>query len=149
MSGASTLLFTAVMVTVPVLVVAPAAIVSVVFVDRLKSLLVAGLTALADTVTVTAALEAPDSAAVTVLSPPFSEIEAGLSASVTVGVASSSVMVICVPVTLNPEAVVVPLMLSVSPVPSSIVSWVGSMLNSAVPLVAPAAMVSVKSATVA
>ena len=58
-------------------------------------------------------------------------------------------MVICVPVTLNPEAVVVPLMLSVSPVPSSIASWVGSMLNPAVPLVAPAAMVSVKSATVA
>ena len=110
------------MVTVPVLAVAPAAIVSVVFCDRLKSLLVAGLIALADTVTVTASLEAPDSVAVTVLTPPSSVIELSDSARVSVGVASSSVMVICVPVTLNPEAVVVPLMLSVSLAPSSIAS---------------------------
>ena len=89
----STVLFTAVIVTVPVLLVAPDAIVSRLFVDRLKSPDTAGLTALAETVTDTAALEAPDSVAVTVLTPPFSEIEVGLSTSVTVGVASSSVMV--------------------------------------------------------
>ena len=91
--GASTLLLTAVIVTVPLLEVLPAAIVSVLFVVIVKSLLVAGLTAVAETVTDTAALEAPDSVAVTVLVPPFSEIEAEPSASVTVGVLSSSVMV--------------------------------------------------------
>ena len=91
--GASTLLLFAVIVTVPVLAVAPAAIVRTLSVDRLKSPATAGLTALAETVTVTAALDACDSAAVTVLTPPFSEIEVGLSDSVTVGVLSSSVMV--------------------------------------------------------
>ena len=91
--GASTELSTAVIVTVPVLAVLPAAIVSVVFVDRLKSPATAGLTALADTVTVTAALDACDSAAVTVLDPPLSDIEDGLSDSDTVGTPSSSVMV--------------------------------------------------------
>ena len=91
--AAETELSTAVIVTVPVLVVEPAAIVSVVFVDKLKSPDTAGLTAVAETVTVTAALDVPDSVAVTVLEPPFSEIEDGLSTSVTVGVPSSSVMV--------------------------------------------------------
>ena len=90
--GASTLLLTAVIVTVPVLAVEPAAIVSLLFVDTVKSLLVAGLTALVETVTVTAALAAVDSVAVTVLTPPLSEIEDGVSTSVTIG-ASSSVMV--------------------------------------------------------
>ena len=91
--GASTELFTAVIVTVPVLEVLPAAIVSSLFVDIVKSPATAGLTALAETVTVTAALDAPDSVAVTVLDPPFSEIEDGVSTSVTVGAPSSSVMV--------------------------------------------------------
>ena len=93
MFGASTLLLTAVIVTVPVLAVEPAAIVSVLLFVIVKSLLVAGLTAVAETVTDTAALEAPDSVAVTVLVPPFSDIEAEPSDSVTVGVLSSSVMV--------------------------------------------------------
>ena len=83
--GASTLLLTAVIVTVPVLAVLPAAIVRSLFVDRLKSLLVAGLTALAETVTVTAALAAVDSVAVTVLDPPLSDIEDGVKTSVTTG----------------------------------------------------------------
>ena len=91
--GASTELPTAVIVTVPVLAVLPAAIVSVVLFVIVKSLFVAGLTALAETVTVTAALDACDSAAVTVLVPPLSEIEDGFSDSVTVGTPSSSVMV--------------------------------------------------------
>ena len=91
--AASTELSTAVIVTVPVLAVLPAAIVRTLFAVRLKSPATAGLTALAETVTVTAALDACDSAAVTVLVPPFSEIEAELSSSVTVGVPSSSVMV--------------------------------------------------------
>ena len=149
MFGASTLLSTPVMVTVPVLLVSPAAIVSVLLVDSVKSPLTAGLTGAADTVTVVAALETADSVAVTVLSPPFSGIELFDSARVSVGVASSSVMVICVALTLSPEALVVPLMLSVSPVPSSTVSCFGSMLNAAVPLDAPAGMVNVKSSTVA
>ena len=62
------------------------------FVDRLKSPDTAGLTGLAETVTVTAALAAVDSIAVTVLDPPLSEIEDGVNTSVTIG-ASSSVMV--------------------------------------------------------
>ena len=68
--------------------------VSVLFSVSVKSPLTAGLTAAADTVTVVAALETPDSVAVTVVEPPFSGIELFDSASVTVGVASSSVMVI-------------------------------------------------------
>ena len=86
-------LSTAVIVTVPALDVLPAAIVRTLFADRLKSPDTAGLTALAVTVTVTAELDVPDSVAVTVLEPPLSEIEDGLSTSVTVGVPSSSVMV--------------------------------------------------------
>ena len=93
LSAVSTELFTAVIVTVPVLLVEPAAIVRSLFVDTVKSLFVAGLSALTETVTVTAALDAEDSVAVTVLDPPFSEIEDGLNTSVTVGVPSSSVMV--------------------------------------------------------
>ena len=94
LSAASTLLSTAVIITVPVLDVEPAAIDSVLFVDRLKSPDTAGLTALAETVTVTAAVAAEDSVAVTVLDPPFSEIEDGLSTSVTVGVSSSAMVIV-------------------------------------------------------
>ena len=93
LSGASTLLSTPVMVTTPVLAVASAAIVSVVLVLSAKSPATAGDTAVADTVTVVAWLDAPLSVAVTVLTPPFSVTEAGLSTSVTLGVASSSVSV--------------------------------------------------------
>ena len=92
LSGVSTLLFTAVTVTVPVPVVEPAPIVSV---DPLsvKSPETAGDTGVAETVTVTASLDGPLSVAVTVLTPPFSLIEDGLSTSATVGAPSSSVIV--------------------------------------------------------
>ena len=87
--GASTSLFSAAIVTVPVLVVEPAAIVSVVPL-WVKP---AGVVGDVDTVTVTASLDSPVKRAVTVLRPPFSEISSGVSSSVTVGVASSSVIV--------------------------------------------------------
>ena len=92
MSGASTALFTAVSVTVPVPVVAPAAIVSVVP-FCLKSPATAGGTGVEDTVTVTDSLDAALSVAVTVLTPPFSVTEDGVSTRLTVGDPSSSVIV--------------------------------------------------------
>ena len=73
------------MVTAPVLVVEPVAMVSLVLVLRVKSEAVAGDTAVADTVTVTAALDTTLRSAVMVLEPPFSEIDDLLSASDTVG----------------------------------------------------------------
>ena len=93
LSGASTGLFTAVTVTVPVLVVSPAAMVSVLLPVTVKSAPTAGDTAIVDTVSLTASLDGPLNVAVTVADPPFSEIEAGLRTSDTVGVASSSVIV--------------------------------------------------------
>ena len=93
MFGASTSLFTAAIVTVPVLAVAPAAIVSFRFVVSVKSPSTAGLTAAADTVTSTATLDAPLRRAVTVLSPPFSPIDVGFSVRLTVGAPSSSAIV--------------------------------------------------------
>ena len=118
LSAASTELSTAVIVTVPVLVVEPAAIVRSLFVDSVA----APVAGLIDTVTVTAALDTEDSVAVTVLDPPFSAIVVSLSASVTVGVASSSVMVSGVEPSFKPVTAVLPVILTVSPVPSSIVS---------------------------
>ena len=96
----STLLSTAVTVTAPVLVVAPAAMVSIVPVC-VKSPATApddpsGAVA---TVTVAAALDGPDSVAVTVAMPPFSEIGVGDTTSDTVGSVSSSVSVSAAPVT--------------------------------------------------
>ena len=85
LSGASAALSTAVTVTVPVLVVEPVAKVSVFALDRLKSLDDAGATAAADTVRVAAALAALSSIAVTVATPPFSEIDDGDSESVALG----------------------------------------------------------------
>ena len=77
---------TAVTVTVPVpvLVVCPASIRSSRFELNLKSDDVAGATADADTVSVTASLVAPLSRAVTRLTPP-STISSGVRTSVTVG----------------------------------------------------------------
>ena len=104
LSGASTVLSTAVTVTAPVLVVAPAAMVSVFVLDRLKSVSAAFVPAVAATVSVTAALDARFNVAVTVLDPGFvpscSAMVAGPSASVTVGAPSSSVMVRLAPVTV-------------------------------------------------
>ena len=92
LSGASTSLSTAVIVTVPVLVVEPAAMVSVVP-ACVRSPDTAGETAAAETVKVTSWLETAPSVAVTVVDPPFSGIDEELSARETVGVSSSSVMV--------------------------------------------------------
>ena len=100
LSGASTSLSFAVTVTAPVLVVSPAAIVRVFALDRLKSAATTPGPAAVPTVTVTASLDAPDSVAVTVETPPFSEIDDEDSASVTVGSVSSSVSVSGAPVTL-------------------------------------------------
>ncbi len=91
--GASTALFTALMLTFPVLVVDPAAMVSVSFALSVKSAPTAGDTAAADTMSVTFALDTALSVAVTTVESPFSPIDNGLSASDTVGVASSSVIV--------------------------------------------------------
>ena len=93
LSAAMALLSTAVTVTVPPLVVAPAAIVSVVVPDRVKSPDTAGDTAAAATVSVVASLDGPDSVAVTVEIPPSSVIESGVSTSDAVGSVSSSVVV--------------------------------------------------------
>ena len=87
--AASTSLFTAATVTRPVLTVAPAAIVSSVPVC-VKSPATAGDTAAVATVTVAATLDGPDSVAVTVAMPPFSEIEAGARARPATGNVSSS-----------------------------------------------------------
>ena len=82
-SGASTASSTAVMVTVPALRVAPAATVSVRFSLRRKC--AAPSAPAADTVTVVATVTVRTSTAVTVADPPFSEIDALDSDSVTVG----------------------------------------------------------------
>jgi hypothetical protein len=93
LSGLSTVLLTAVIVTVPVLVVEPAAMVSFLFVVTEKSAAVAGDFGVADTVSVTAWLDTALKVAVTVLVPPSSEIDEEESSSDTVGVPSSSVIV--------------------------------------------------------
>ena len=82
------------MVTVPVLAVLPASIVSVLVAERVKSPATAPVPAAADTVRTTSrSLFPPLSVAVTVdeLVAPLSLMEAGSSVSATVGVASSSV----------------------------------------------------------
>ena len=99
LSGESTAFPFAVTVTAPALVVEPAAMVSVVALDSTKSAATAPAPAAAPTVTVTASLDAPDSVAVTVETPPLSEIDAGDRTSATVGSVSSSVSVSAAPVT--------------------------------------------------
>ena len=81
------------MVTTPVLSVEPAAMVRVVFDVIVKSPLSAGDTADAETSTVTSSEQGLLREAVTLADPPFSLIESELSSSVSVGVASSSVIV--------------------------------------------------------
>ena len=93
LSGESVVSVTAVTVTAPALAVDPAAMVSVLALDSVKPAPVAA------TVNVTASLDLPDSFAVTVETPPVSEIDAGDSASVAVGNDSSSVSVSLAPVT--------------------------------------------------
>ena len=132
LADASTvLLSTAVMVTVPLLVVAPAAMVRVVFMLRLKSELLVERRATAETSTVVASLEAWFRVAVTVLTPPSSLIEVLDSASVTVGVSSSSVISTSASVTdRRPGAE--PVMATVSS-GSSVLSSVGIKRNVPVP----------------
>ena len=92
-----------------------------------------------------AALETPDSVAVTVVEPPFSGIELFDSASVTVGVASSSVMVISSAVTVTPADVPSTLIVSFA---SSIASLVGVSVKLFEPLAAPAAIEMLRLSTV-
>ena len=134
----------AVIVTVPVLVVAPAAIVSVALALSAKSELVAGDTGVAETVIVVAALDARFRLAVTVVVPPFSPTEAGDKARVTVGGSSSSVMV-----SVTSAGSVMPCVLDASPWIVMVLSGASTSLLTAVIVtvpvlvVAPAAIVSV------
>ena len=84
-------LSTAVTVTVPVLRVVPAVIVSSRFSLSVMSPATAGETGATETVTVVSALDARSSIAVTVLVPPDSPIEVSDSNSVTAGESSSLV----------------------------------------------------------
>ena len=95
LSASSRVLSTAVTVTVPLLLVLPAAMVSVVLLFSLKSPFAVFAPAAAETVTVVCWLDARSRLAVTVaeLVAPLSAIELRDSARVTVGVASSSVIV--------------------------------------------------------
>ena len=99
------------------LVVAPAAMVSVVFDVTKTSPDTAGDTADADTVTVVASLDGRSRVADTALSPAFSEMVAGERTSVTTGAGSSSSRVTSTPPagpTTRPVTVVVPVTVSVS-----------------------------------
>ena len=101
LSGPSVVSLTAVTVTVPALVVCPDAMVSVFALESVKP------APEADTVSVTAALDARFKRAVTVETPPDSEIDEDDSASVAVGVASSSARVRLAPVTApTPRALI-------------------------------------------
>ena len=101
LSGASVSLSAAVSVTVPVLDVRPAGIVSVTLADSARSAATAGATAAADTTISVSAPDARSSVAVTVLTCRLpgvpvssdSRIEAGVSASVATGSGSSLRMV--------------------------------------------------------
>ena len=93
LSGESASSSAAVTVTAPALAVEPAAMVRVLAALSAKSPPAAPVPGAAATVRVTAALDLPESVAVTVETPPFSEIDAGASFSATVGSASSSTMV--------------------------------------------------------
>ena len=98
------------------------------------------------TAIVVASLEGWSRLAVTVLDPPSSVIEAGASTSVTVGATSLSASVTEAVPTVRPVAVVDPLTVSVSS-GSSISSFSGASVKVPVWLVAPEAIVIVKSLT--
>ena len=109
LSGSSFALSFAVTVTTPVLAVSPAAMVSVAWLDSVKSPAPAFVPAVAATVSVTASLDARSSVAVTVLAlpAPLSAIVSGFegsgsdNASVATGVASSSFSVSDAPFTVR------------------------------------------------
>ena len=147
LSGESTSLPFAVTVTSPLLVVAPAAMVSVFAAERPKSAATAPVPASAPTVTVTASLDLPDSVAVTDATPPVSEIDDGDSASATVGRSSSSLSVRVTfdgATTLLPPATVPETVTDLSGESTSLPLAV--IVTSPLLAVAPAAMVSVFSA---
>ena len=142
------LLFAALIVTVPVLSVAPSAIVRVVPVKE-KSAAAVFVPAAAETVIVVSSLDGRSSVAVTVLLPPFSEIEAGVSTRLTCGAGSLSRIVTLNPAagrTDSPDTAVVPLIRTVSS-GSSMSSFTGVNVNVPVALVMPVAIVIVKSVT--
>ena len=152
LSGEFVVSSVAVTVTVPALVVEPAAIVNVFAFDRLKSPVAVFAPAAAATVSVTASLDAWDSVAVTVLVPGFvpscSSIAAGLNASVAVGVVSSSSSVSATPVTLPTPWLFRALPVTVTPrLPTlSTASSTGVTLTESEPFaVSPAAMTMVAS----
>ena len=149
LSGASMLLSTAARVTTPVLVRLPAAMVSA-LPACVKSPATAGDTAAADTVSVTAALEARSSVAVTALvplvAPPFSSMLGRESTRLTTGRPSLSSRVIAAGVTATPESVPSTLIVSSG---SSTASSVGVSVKSTLPLACPAAMVRLRAATLA
>ena len=147
LSGASVASFLAVTVTVPVLVVEPAAIVSSVALDRLKSPAAAFAPAAAATVSVTASLDPWFSTAVTVLFPGFvpscSSIVAGLNASIAVGVASSSMRRRIAPVTVP-----TPWLFRAAPVTVTLRSPTLSMASSTAVMVAVSAAFAVSPAAI-
>ena len=102
LSGASTSLSLAVTVTKPALAVAPAAMVRVAAVLKVKSPAAAGATGEAATVTVVGADDGRVSTAVTVETPPASEIDDGFSTRVTPGASSSSVVLTSTSTSVRP-----------------------------------------------
>ena len=146
-SAASTSSSTAVTVTTPPLAVVPAATVSVALPLDVKSVAAVCDPAAADTVIVVTALEACESAAVTVATPPFPEIESDDSFSVTEGAASSS--------RIAPVPVAVPSVAFTGPLSATATVSSGSSTPSPVTvtarvlLVSPAANVSVPDASAA
>ena len=149
LSASSTALSTPVMATRPVLVVLPAAIVSVLSLDRVKSSAAAGATGAAETVIVVSASDASSSVAVTLETPPFSEMEVGDRRNVTAGtvdVPSSSVMV-----SETRRGPVTPLKLVAAPDTRTVLSASSTALSTPVMVtcpvlvVLPAAIVSVLS----
>ena len=85
LSGASTGLSTPVTVTAPALVVSPAAKVRIAAAERVKSPATVGGDGAADTVSVDAETASLSRVAVTVATPPFSEIDDGARASAAFG----------------------------------------------------------------
>ena len=141
LSNSASALSTAAIVTVPLLVIAPAAMVSFLFVLRVKSPASALVPAAAETVTVVAAPTARDNVAVTVavLPVPFSSMVEGVSVSVEVAEKSSS-RIVPVPVD-GPSTALTGSARTTSTVSfgSSVPSPVTETLT--LPLVSPAAMV--------
>ena len=95
LGAASTSLSSAVMVSVPLLVSACAAMVSTVSPLNAKSPACAGATGAAETRTVVSALDRRSSVAVTTVAPPSSAMASGARCNVTAGVSSSSLTLIC------------------------------------------------------